>query len=98
MGRKKGVEFDEGAPDDFDPNNPYKDLVAFFEMRKHLVREKWVDIEKAKILREKLRWCCRIEGVNHLQKALLEVYVSFHENDDSWYGDHEYTDNKDDLT
>ncbi|KAF3634961.1 NADH dehydrogenase [ubiquinone] 1 beta subcomplex subunit 10-A [Capsicum annuum] len=77
MGRKKGVEFDEGAPDDFDPNNPYKDPVAFFEMREHLVREKWVDIEKAKILREKLRWCYRIEGVNHLQKCrhLVQQYL-----------------------
>ncbi|KAM3267664.1 hypothetical protein P3S67_032082 [Capsicum chacoense] len=77
MGRKKGVEFDEGAPDDFDPNNPYKDPVAFFEMREHLVREKWVDIEKAKILREKLRWCYRIEGINHLQKCrhLVQQYL-----------------------
>lgn len=77
MGRKKGVQFDEGAPDDFDPNNPYKDPVAFFEMREHLVREKWIDIEKAKILREKLRWCYRIEGVNHLQKCrhLVHQYL-----------------------
>lgn len=77
MGRKKGVQFDEGAPDDFDPNNPYKDPVAFFEMREHLVREKWIDIEKAKILREKLRWCYRIEGVNHLQKCrhLVQQYL-----------------------
>ncbi|KAJ8550895.1 hypothetical protein K7X08_000265 [Anisodus acutangulus] len=77
MGRKKGVEFDEGPPDGFDPNNPYKDPVAFFEMREHLVREKWIDIEKAKILREKLRWCYRIEGVNHLQKCrhLVQQYL-----------------------
>ncbi|KAA8542703.1 hypothetical protein F0562_023798 [Nyssa sinensis] len=55
MGRKKGVEFDEGASDDFDPENPYKDPVAMLEIRGHMVREKWIDIEKAKILREKLR-------------------------------------------
>ncbi|KAH7860634.1 hypothetical protein Vadar_015912 [Vaccinium darrowii] len=36
MGRKKGVVFDEGAPDDFDPENPYKDPVAMLEMREHI--------------------------------------------------------------
>lgn len=78
MGRKKGtVEFEETAPDDFDPSNPYKDPVAMLEMREHIVREKWIDIEKAKILREKLRWCYRIEGVNHLQKCrhLVQQYL-----------------------
>nr|GMC55398.1 NADH dehydrogenase [ubiquinone] 1 beta subcomplex subunit 10-B-like [Ipomoea batatas]GME14099.1 NADH dehydrogenase [ubiquinone] 1 beta subcomplex subunit 10-B-like [Ipomoea batatas] len=77
MVRKKGVVFDDGAPDDFDPENPYKDPVAMLEMREHLVREKWVHIEKAKILREKVRWCYRIEGVNHLQKCrhLVHQYL-----------------------
>ncbi|CAL5326946.1 unnamed protein product [Camellia sinensis] len=77
MGRKKGVVLDEGAPDDFDPENPYKDPVAMLEMREHLVREKWIDIETAKIIREKLKWCYRIEGVNHLQKCrhLVQQYL-----------------------
>ncbi|OWM89971.1 hypothetical protein CDL15_Pgr012608 [Punica granatum] len=78
MGRRKGtVEFDESPPDDFDAANPYKDPVAMLEMREHLVREKWIDIEKAKILREKLKWCYRIEGVNHLQKCrhLVRQYL-----------------------
>ena len=78
MGRRNGrVEFEETAPDDFDPSNPYKDPVAMLEMREHIVREKWIDIEKAKILREKLRWCYRIEGVNHLQKCrhLVQQYL-----------------------
>ncbi|KAL8124134.1 hypothetical protein AgCh_011949 [Apium graveolens] len=39
------------------------------EMREHIVREKWIDIETAKIIGEKLRWCYRIEGVNHLHKC-----------------------------
>ncbi|TYJ98989.1 NADH dehydrogenase (ubiquinone) 1 beta subcomplex subunit 10-B [Cucumis melo var. makuwa] len=69
--------FDESPPDDFDPENPYKDPVAMLEMREYIVREKWIDIEKAKILREKLRWCYRIEGVNHLQKCrhLVQQYL-----------------------
>ncbi|KAK9105719.1 hypothetical protein Scep_022563 [Stephania cephalantha] len=77
MGRKAKVEFDESPPDDFDPSDPYKDPVAFFEMREHLVREKLIDIEAAKILREKLKWCYRIEGVNHLQKCkdLVRQYL-----------------------
>ncbi|BBH04106.1 Complex I subunit NDUFS6 [Prunus dulcis] len=78
MGRRKGVvDFDESPPDDFDPANPYKDPVAMLEMREHIVREKWIDIEKAKIIREKLRWCYRIEGINHLQKCrhLVQQYL-----------------------
>lgn len=77
MGRKKGLEFDESPPDDFDPSNPYKDPVAMLEMREHLVREKWIEIEKAKIIREKLKWCYRVEGVNHLQKCrhLVQQYL-----------------------
>lgn len=71
------MEFDESPPDDFDPEHPYKDPVVMLEMREHIVREKWIDIEKAKILREKLRWCYRIEGVNHLQKCrhLVQQYL-----------------------
>lgn len=76
MGRKKEVVFDEQPPD-FDPANPYKDPVAMIEMREHIVREKWIDIETSKIIREKLRWCYRIEGVNHLQKCrhLVQQYL-----------------------
>ncbi|KAI3827123.1 hypothetical protein L1987_01187 [Smallanthus sonchifolius] len=44
MGRKKEVVFDEQPPD-FDPADPYKDPVAMIEMREHMVREKWIDIE-----------------------------------------------------
>ncbi|XP_058104000.1 NADH dehydrogenase [ubiquinone] 1 beta subcomplex subunit 10-B-like [Magnolia sinica] len=76
MVRTGGVEFDESPPD-FDPSNPYGDPVAMLEYREYLVREKWIDIEKAKILREKVKWCYRIEGVNHLQKCkhLVQQYL-----------------------
>ncbi|CAL1359663.1 unnamed protein product [Linum trigynum] len=58
MGRKKEVvEFEESPPDDFDPSNPYKDPMVMLEMREHVVREKWIAIEKIKILRERLCWC-----------------------------------------
>ncbi|KAF9592597.1 hypothetical protein IFM89_016207 [Coptis chinensis] len=77
MVRKKEVEFDEGPPDDFDPKNPYKDPVAMLEMREYLVREKWIQIETCKILGEKVKWCYRVEGVNHLQKCkhLVSQYL-----------------------
>ncbi|XP_031474447.1 NADH dehydrogenase [ubiquinone] 1 beta subcomplex subunit 10-A-like [Nymphaea colorata] len=77
MVRKGGVKFDEGPPDGFDPNDPYADPVALLEQREYLVREKWIDIEKAKIIRERLQWCYRIEGVNHLQKCrhLVQQYL-----------------------
>lgn len=78
MGRKKGATLiHDGPPDDFDPENPYKDPVAMLEMREYLVREKWIDIEKAKILREKVKWCYRVEGINHLQKCrhLVHQYL-----------------------
>ncbi|ONI21011.1 hypothetical protein PRUPE_2G045100 [Prunus persica] len=61
-------DFDESSPDEFDSANPYKDPVSMLDTREHTVREKWIDIEKAKIIREKLYWCYCIEGVNHLQK------------------------------
>ncbi|KAI6694318.1 hypothetical protein NL676_022028 [Syzygium grande] len=48
---------------------PAKDPVAMLEMREHIVREKWIDIEKAKILRDRVKWCYRVEGINHLQKC-----------------------------
>ncbi|KAG2539130.1 hypothetical protein PVAP13_9NG362614 [Panicum virgatum] len=77
MVRKAKVEFDEQPPDNFDPKNPYGDPVAMLEYREHLVREKWIQIETAKIIRERLRWCYRIEGVNHHQKCrhLVDQYL-----------------------
>jgi NADH dehydrogenase (ubiquinone) 1 beta subcomplex subunit 10 len=77
MVRKAKVEFDEQPPDNFDPKNPYGDPVAMLEYREHLVREKWIQIETAKIIRERLRWCYRIEGINHHQKCrhLVDQYL-----------------------
>ncbi|KAJ3689550.1 hypothetical protein LUZ61_018714 [Rhynchospora tenuis] len=76
MGRKAKVEFDEAAPD-IDLSNPYGDPVAMLDYREYLVREKWIKIETAKILRDRLRWCYRVEGVNHYQKCrhLVEQYL-----------------------
>jgi hypothetical protein len=43
------------------------DPVAFFESREQRVRENYVAIEHAKILREELIHCYRKEGVNHIE-------------------------------
>jgi NADH dehydrogenase (ubiquinone) 1 beta subcomplex subunit 10 len=77
MGRKAKVEFVDSPPDDFDPKNPYADPVAMLEYREHLVREKWIQIETAKIIRERLRWCYRVEGINHHVKCrhLVDQYL-----------------------
>ncbi|XP_024385643.2 NADH dehydrogenase [ubiquinone] 1 beta subcomplex subunit 10-B [Physcomitrium patens] len=71
-------KFDQEAPDDFDPAKPYADPVAFFEQREFVVREKLIQVEKAKILREKLRQCYWKEGVNHYQKCrpLVQKYMA----------------------
>ncbi|KAG6497605.1 hypothetical protein ZIOFF_045509 [Zingiber officinale] len=76
MVRKAKVEFDE-TPPEIDLNNPYADPVAFLDYREHLVREKWIQIETAKIIRDRLLWCYRVEGINHKQKCrhLVEKYL-----------------------
>jgi NADH dehydrogenase (ubiquinone) 1 beta subcomplex subunit 10 len=53
---KGEVEYDEGPPDNFDPQNPYADSVAFLGYGEYLVREEWIGIETAKILKEKVKW------------------------------------------
>ncbi|KAK1269040.1 NADH dehydrogenase [ubiquinone] 1 beta subcomplex subunit 10-B [Acorus gramineus] len=89
MVRKGGVQFEEGPPEDFDPANPYADPVAFYEQREHLVREKWIAIEKSKILRERVKWCYRIEGVNYIEKCrhLVQQYLDSTRGV-GWYKDH----------
>ncbi|CAK0771986.1 hypothetical protein CVIRNUC_003917 [Coccomyxa viridis] len=51
----------------FDPEDPYADPAALIEQRIKKTHEKMVQIEKAKVLREKLGECYRTEGVNSLQ-------------------------------
>ncbi|KAJ7547078.1 hypothetical protein O6H91_08G068000 [Diphasiastrum complanatum] len=89
MGFKGSPKFEETPPDDFDPEHPYKDPVAMLEMREHLVREKWVRIEMAKILREKVQDCYRREGVNHYQncRKLVHKYLDFINNAGFWNKD-----------
>lgn len=69
MGFSRKAPFDQTPPDDFDPEHPRKDPVAFFEQRDYQVREKFVEIEAAKELRRKLKKCYQKEGVNHLQNC-----------------------------
>lgn len=72
-------KFDQEAPpDDFDPARPYADPVAMLEQREYVVREKLIQVEKAKILRERLKHCYWREGVNHYQKCrpLVQKYMA----------------------
>ncbi|CAM6117732.1 unnamed protein product [Calypogeia fissa] len=69
----KEQKFDQTPPDDFDKENPYADPVAMLEYREYLVREKLIAIEMAKELRERVKNCYRLEGVNHYQKCRPHV-------------------------
>eukprot|EP00937_MAST-01D_sp_MAST-1D-sp2_P004820 g4820.t1 len=52
-----------------DVGNDKSDPVAFLESREQRVREHYVAIENAKILREELIQCYRKEGVNHIERC-----------------------------
>jgi len=72
-------KFDQEAPpDDFDPAKPYADPVAMLEHREFLVREKLIQVETAKILRQRLQHCYWREGVNHYQncRPLVRKYMA----------------------
>ena len=53
------------------PNDP----VAFFEAKEQRVRERFVNIAEAKILREKVRQCYYKSGVNHYQYVFIIVSI-----------------------
>ena len=75
--------FPSSGPSNFDPSSPRADPVAFVRQREHETREAMIDIEKAKLIRERLRECYRREGVNHFEncKELVEKYAeAFHGN------------------
>ena len=73
----EAASFPSSPPKSFDKLNPYKDPVAFVQQREHDTRERMIDIEKAKLIRERLRECYRNEGVNHFEncKDLVEKYT-----------------------
>lgn len=51
---------------------------AFMEAHEQFCRERFVAVEEAKILRDKVSECYRREGVNHLEscKEIVAEYVS----------------------
>lgn len=53
------------------------DPSAYHDAREQRVRERFVAIEEAKMLREKLQACYRREGVNHYQncRELADAYM-----------------------
>ena len=73
----EAASFPSSPPTSFDKSNPYEDPVAFVQQREHDTRERMIDIEKAKLIRERLRECYRNEGVNHFEncKDLVEKYT-----------------------
>jgi NADH dehydrogenase (ubiquinone) 1 beta subcomplex subunit 10 len=73
----EAASFPSSPPASFDKSNPYEDPVAFVQQREHDTRERMIDVEKAKLIRERLRECYRNEGVNHFEncKDLVEKYT-----------------------
>ena len=73
----EAASFPSSPPSNFDKAAPYSDPVAFIQQREHETRERMIDIEKAKLIREQLRECYRNEGVNHFEncKELVEKYT-----------------------
>ena len=73
----EAASFPSSPPASFDKSNPYEDPVAFVQQREHDTRERMIDVEKAKLIRERLRECYRNEGVNQFEncKDLVEKYT-----------------------
>mmetsp|Transcript_6027 Transcript_6027/g.10321 ORF Transcript_6027/g.10321 Transcript_6027/m.10321 type:complete len:107 (-) Transcript_6027:45-365(-) len=48
------------------------------EAREQFVREKFIAVEEAKILRDRVKWCYRTQGVNHLEncKDIVSQYLA----------------------
>ncbi|GMH37345.1 hypothetical protein BSKO_05218 [Bryopsis sp. KO-2023] len=82
-------KFPEGPPANYDPERPFADKEAMIEMREYVVRRKAIDMEKAKILKERVRECYLREGVNHLQncKELADRYMKSIKNANYGRGD-----------
>ncbi|KAF3644185.1 hypothetical protein FXO38_12065 [Capsicum annuum] len=68
--KKFGVDFDYGA-----------DLIVLISRNVDLNDDIWFEIENS--IDVKLK---DFKIPQNVYRALLKVYVSFHENDDSWYG------------
>ncbi|TPX71246.1 hypothetical protein CcCBS67573_g06297 [Chytriomyces confervae] len=48
---------------------PYTDHISFVKARSAYVKEQLVRTEEINYVREKMKWCYRREGVNHLQNC-----------------------------
>ncbi|PHT83795.1 hypothetical protein T459_12238 [Capsicum annuum] len=70
IAKKFGVDFDYGA-----------DLVVSISRNVDLNDSLWFEIENSTVIKLK-----DFKIPQNVYGALLEVYISFHENDESWYG------------
>ena len=57
---------------------PRRDPVKFIEAREQRVRDRFVGIAEARLLREEVKQCYYREGVNHYQKCrhLVQEYLA----------------------
>ncbi|KAK9844001.1 hypothetical protein WJX81_001642 [Elliptochloris bilobata] len=72
----KAHQFPTEEHPDWNPDDPYADPVALLEHRELEVRKKFIRMEKAKILREKMKLCYLREGVNQLVncREIVDMY------------------------
>ncbi|KDD76559.1 hypothetical protein H632_c182p2 [Helicosporidium sp. ATCC 50920] len=64
-----GVRPNLEDPPGFDPADKFKDPVLYFKHREALVVNKYLEVSEAKYIRQKLRECYKLEGVNHLTEC-----------------------------
>ncbi|KAJ9071953.1 hypothetical protein DSO57_1032169 [Entomophthora muscae] len=77
MPRKYEHQVFPRVPDFNDPDFDRNDPVAIIEARAQAVREDWVKVYEARIIRDVLARCYKTEGVNHYQhcRHLAEAYL-----------------------
>eukprot|EP00193_Tetraselmis_chui_P019589 CAMPEP_0177776678 /NCGR_PEP_ID=MMETSP0491_2-20121128/14849_1 /TAXON_ID=63592 /ORGANISM="Tetraselmis chuii, Strain PLY429" /LENGTH=94 /DNA_ID=CAMNT_0019295501 /DNA_START=129 /DNA_END=413 /DNA_ORIENTATION=- len=73
----KGFEFGPAPDYPGGPKGRSEDPVGYFQWKEHDVREKYVKMAQAKILRQKLKECYWKEEVNHMKncKELAQQYL-----------------------
>lgn len=69
FGGEAGAGYPAQGPAGYDPAAPKADPHARIAHVEHAARESILAVEKAKFLREKVKWCYRVEGVNHFVKC-----------------------------
>ena len=69
MPRWKPGQFPEGPPENYNPEDPYADPVALVEHREYNVRQKAIQVERAKVNTEVTS--SLVKGLHSMQRSSL---------------------------